>query len=291
MGKQYVSTSPEVRLDPALGEGVHLGCVKGHYRIQAFALETGVTVKTLLHYDRVGLLRPPRTASGHRIYRDGDRRRLDQILALKFLGLPLRQIRAVLDGRTLPLCQALRAQREALTADRDRLDKAIAAIRRVERAIADGRGSDAALLGELTASIVGGEAESVRHYFSDAAWAVSRHHFEEHPPDAWRRFYDDVADALDEDPSSARAEALLWRRYALLYGDTGGDVHLEREVREGFGRAWFDRDRWPAAVRQRIDAPRMLDIRAFLDRVSQRMFLKYGPDFYRQHMRGARSVA
>ena len=265
--------------------------MSARYRIQTFAGLTGVTVKALLHYDRIGLLRPPRTASGHRIYTDRDRHRLDQIVALKFLGLPLKQIRAVLAGQTLPISEALRAQRQALTADRDRLDRAIRAIHHVEAAIADGRGSNATVLLELTASIVGGEADSVRHHFSDAAWAVSRHHFEEHQPEAWNRFYDDVYAARHEDPSGERAEALLWRMYTLLNEETGSDVRLQREVREGFTRAWFDRDRWPASVRQRVDAPQMREIRAFLQRVSQMMFLKYGPDFYGQHMRGARAVA
>ena len=263
--------------------------VNAHYRIQTFAGLTGVTVKALLHYDRIGLLRPPRTASGHRIYTDRDRQRLEQIVALKFLGIPLKQIRMVLAGETVPLGGALRAQRQALTADRDRLDRAIQASHRAEAAIADGRGSNAVLLRELTASIVGGEADSVRHYFSDAAWAASRHHFEEHQPDHWRRFYDDAYDARHEDPSGERAEALLWRMYGLLSEETGSDVRLQREVREGFTRAWFDRDRWPPAVRQRVDAPRMREIRAFLHRVSQMMFLKYGPDFYGRQMRGARA--
>ena len=265
--------------------------MNARYRIQTFAALTGVTVKALLHYDRLGLLRPPRTASGHRIYADRDRQRLDQIVALKFLGIPLKQIRSVLAGQALPLCEALRAQREALTADRDRLDHAILAIRSVEAAIAGGRGSNATLYRELTAAIIGGETDSMRHYFSEAAWAVSRHHFEEHQPDEWRRFYDDAYAARHEDPNGERAEALLWRMYVLLNEETGSDPRLQREVREGFTRAWFDRDRWPEAVRQRVDAPRMRDIRAFLQRVSQMMFLKYGPDFYGQHMRGARAVA
>lgn len=265
--------------------------MKGHYRSQAFAALTGVTVKALLHYDRLGLLRPPRTASGHRIYTDRDRERLDQIVALKFLGLPLKRIRAVLQGQTLPLCQALRTQREALTADRDRLDRAIEAIERVETAIADGHGSDASLLRELTAFVWRTDADAVRHYFTDAAWRVCRHHFEDPWPPAWESFYADVGVALHEDPRGARAEALLWRMYGLINEDTAADVQLQREVREGFLRAWGNRDRWPAALQHRVDTAEMRDIRGFLARVSQMMFLKYGPDFYRQYQHGARSVA
>lgn len=260
------------------------------YRIQAFAAVTGVTVKALLHYDRLGLLRPPRTASGHRIYTPRDRQRLDQIVALKFLGLPLKQIRAVLQGETLPLCQALRAQRERLSADRDRLDRAVEAIQRVEAAIAEGRGSDASLLRELTASILGSDVEAVRHYFTEAAWKVSRQHFEKPPREAWRAFYDDVVAALDEHPSSARAEALLWRMYAIINEDTRFDVQLQREIRDGFTRAWRDHDRWPPALRERFDRSRMRDVIGFLQRVQQLAFLKWGPDFYRQRQHSARCL-
>ena len=50
----------------------------------------GVTVRTLHHYDRLGLLRPAgRTAAGHRLYADRDLARLQQIVTLKFIGLPL----------------------------------------------------------------------------------------------------------------------------------------------------------------------------------------------------------
>ena len=264
--------------------------MKARYRIQAFAELTGVTVKALLHYDRLGLLRPPRTASGHRIYTEGDRERLEQIVALKFLGLPLKQVRAVLQGQTRPLCQALRAQRAALTADRDRLDRAIEAIQRVETAIADGRGSDASLLRELTAFVVRTDAHDVRQYFTDAAWRVCRHHFEDPPPPAWQAFYADVGAAIHDDPHSARAEALLWRMYALINEETGFDLRLQHEMREGFIRAWGNRDRWPAALQHRIDSIRMRDIFGFIARVSQMMFLKYGPDFYRQYQHGARCL-
>lgn len=263
--------------------------MKGRYRIQAFAVHAGVTVKALLYYDRLGLLTPPRTSSGHRIYSDGDGERLDQIVALKFLGLPLKQIRAVLDGQTLPLCQALRAQREALAVDRDRIDRAIAVIQRVEIASAEGHRSDAALLRQLT-DFVARDADEVRQSATDAAWRVSSHLFEGLSP-AWRAFYADVWEALNEDPCSDRAEALLWRMYGLINEETQFDLQLRLQVHEGFLRAWANRDRWPAALQHRVDTAEMRDIRGFLARVVQMMFLKYGPDFYRHRRHGARSVA
>src|SRR5215831_15227659 len=56
-----------------------------HYRIQEFAEMAGVTVKALHHYDRLGLLKPRRSAAGYRMYCEHDLERLEQIVALKFL--------------------------------------------------------------------------------------------------------------------------------------------------------------------------------------------------------------
>ena len=84
------------------------------YRVHEFAELAGVTVRTLHHYDRLGLLEPRRTAAGYRVYSVRDLERLEQIVALKFLGLPLRQIKLLLDQETLQLPDALRMQRTVL---------------------------------------------------------------------------------------------------------------------------------------------------------------------------------
>ncbi len=65
-----------------------------HYRIHEFARLAGVTVKALHHYDRLGLLQPGRTEAGYRVYCERDLETLEQIVALRFLGIPLKQIRS-----------------------------------------------------------------------------------------------------------------------------------------------------------------------------------------------------
>ena len=61
--------------------------------------------------------------------------RLEQIVALKFLGLPLKQIKCLLDRRA-PLSEALLGQRTVLQEKKQQLDRAISAIRDVEAVIA-----------------------------------------------------------------------------------------------------------------------------------------------------------
>jgi DNA-binding transcriptional MerR regulator len=79
-------------------EGARMSKMKGMlYQAKEFAALTGVTVRALHHYDRLGLLKPSgRTASGYRLYGAGDVARLQQIVTLKFIGLSLKQIKEVL---------------------------------------------------------------------------------------------------------------------------------------------------------------------------------------------------
>src|SRR4029450_7247786 len=59
----------------------------------------GLTVRTLHHYDRIGILRPTdRSPSGYRLYRSEDVQRLYRILALRQLGLGLKDIDGALAG-------------------------------------------------------------------------------------------------------------------------------------------------------------------------------------------------
>ncbi|MCP3475914.1 MerR family transcriptional regulator [Bradyrhizobium sp. CCGUVB1N3] len=70
-------------------------------RIGELADATGVTVRTLRHYEHTGLLAASqRTCGGHRIYDCESLRRVYHILALRELGFSLREIRKAMDGRT-----------------------------------------------------------------------------------------------------------------------------------------------------------------------------------------------
>lgn len=74
------------------------------WKVGELAALTGLTVRTLRYYDQIGLFSPSgHTESGHRLYTESDIARLQQILSLKELGLPLDQIKSVLAGEALSL--------------------------------------------------------------------------------------------------------------------------------------------------------------------------------------------
>lgn len=97
----------------------------GYLQVGALARATGLTVRTLHHYDAIGLLVPEeRSFSGRRLYSPADVRRLYRIVALRQLGLSLDDIAAILD-RDSDLAAAIR---EHLT----RVEETLAAQRRLK---------------------------------------------------------------------------------------------------------------------------------------------------------------
>ncbi|MBL0940475.1 MAG: MerR family transcriptional regulator [Gemmatimonadaceae bacterium] len=72
------------------------------FKVGALASATGLTVRTLHHYDEIGLLSPSeRTAAGHRLYSADDVQRLQQVQSLRAVGFPLEEIRHLLASRQI----------------------------------------------------------------------------------------------------------------------------------------------------------------------------------------------
>ncbi|MFJ4792889.1 MerR family transcriptional regulator [Kitasatospora purpeofusca] len=90
--------------------------------ISEVARMSGVTARTLRHYDETGLLPPARVgANGHRYYEERQLLRLQQILVLRALGVGLPEIDRILAARVDEV-DALRSHHQRLLAERDRLD-------------------------------------------------------------------------------------------------------------------------------------------------------------------------
>ena len=98
------------------------------FTVGELAKLTGITVRTLHHYDEIGLVVPSqRTPAGYRLYDDRDVIRLQQVLLFRELGLPLDEIAFAIDedGTREEL---LRKHREVLVAKRTRLDSMLSAL-------------------------------------------------------------------------------------------------------------------------------------------------------------------
>ena len=94
---------------------------------------TGVSVRTLHHYDAIGLLRPAKvTEAGYRLYDDAALARLQSILLFRELEFPLREIRDILDSPNFDPMDALTDQIRLLELRRQHLDGLIAHARTIQ---------------------------------------------------------------------------------------------------------------------------------------------------------------
>ena len=226
------------------------------YTAKAFSALSGVTVRALHHYDRLGLLRPKRTHNGYRDYGEQDLVRLEQIVALKFVGMPLRRIKALLDRDGQGLAGALRMQRSVLEARRGLLDQAIQAIRQAETAVASGQLPDAAILTKIIEVMeMQNDTEWTMKYYNDAAQAKIAERRQLWSPELqervsrqWLELIRDVETALGEDPAGEKGQALAARWTSLVEEFTGGDT----QVASGLKNLYRDSANWPGEAKQQM---------------------------------------
>jgi DNA-binding transcriptional MerR regulator len=235
------------------------------FRVHEFAQLAGVTVKALHHYDRLGLLKPRRAGSGYRIYVDDDLARLEQIVALKFLGLPLKQIKILLDRDTLQLPEALRMQRTVLEEKRRLLDCAIGAIANAESILRSGKPAGSAVLRKIIEAIemqmkTENATEFMKNYYREEAWTGFKALHRDWPSEEWSVLFRDIQASMPEGPESPRAQALAKRWRELRLTDCGGDP----KVHEGLTKAWADRQYWPDAVQDRFAEFNLYEISQFV---------------------------
>ncbi|MDP4143345.1 MAG: MerR family transcriptional regulator [Bacillota bacterium] len=99
------------------------------YKVKEVADIVGISVRTLHHYDQIGLLKPESISpAGYRLYTDKDLERLQQILFFKELDFNLQEIKEVLDSPGFDRKHALKAHRELLIEKKKRLEKIIKSV-------------------------------------------------------------------------------------------------------------------------------------------------------------------
>ena len=230
------------------------------FRIQQFAALANVTVRTLHHYDRLGLLKPThRSASGYRLYRNEDLGQLERILVLRYLGLPLREIADLLatggpdSEHNLP--STLARQVTVLRERRAGIDRVLQAIERaqqqLQKQLQTDAGPDWPLYQTILKEIHMQESQNWtdKYYSPEARQAIADRGAEWTPElqakitADWQQMYADVQSAMDRgvEPTSDEGKALAARWMALVGAFTGG----KPEVLEGLNKVYADRANWP----------------------------------------------
>jgi DNA-binding transcriptional MerR regulator len=227
------------------------------FQPREFAKRSGVTVRTLHHYDRLGLLKPTRyTRAGFRLYSEDDFARLEQIVALKFIGFSLNEIKNILKRGTSDLATTLRQQRQAIEEKRERLELAVMAIERAEYVVATSRAPRWETFAKIIEVInMQSNMDWTKKYYSEEAQSeiqkraatIPREVIEQAQRD-WATLISEVQAAVvaGEDPASEKSQALAARWSELIKAFTGGNP----EIQKGLNRMYGDRDNWPASMPQ-----------------------------------------
>ncbi|MBK8506692.1 MAG: MerR family transcriptional regulator [Saprospiraceae bacterium] len=99
------------------------------YTVKKLAQMSGVSVRTLHHYDKIGLLHPlMRTEARYRFYGEEELLKLQQILFYKELDFSLDAIKVILDDPSFEIINALKQQRSCLSQKKQRLEKLVKTI-------------------------------------------------------------------------------------------------------------------------------------------------------------------
>lgn len=202
--------------------------------VGALAKQSGLTVRTLHHWGSVGLLVPSqRTEAGHRRYGAADVARLQQIVSLRALGLPLAEIRRALDRGADPadvVAQHLarvRAQESAARRLGDHLD----GLARLLKARGAASTDDLLRLIHLTTTMETHYTPEQLDYLKQRREAVGEDRIREVEAE-WPRLMAEVRAAMDAGtpPSDPGVLDLMRRWRGLVAEFTGGDPGIKQSL-------------------------------------------------------------
>lgn len=187
-----------------------------------------VSVRTLHHYDRLGLLRPStRSEAGYRLYARPDLERLQQVLLYRELGLPLEEIAGLMDSPAFDRAEVLERQRAQLAARREQLG---AMVDLVDTTLATLRGERQMTHEELFEAFgdfdpAAHEDEARERWGETAAYAEAQRRTRAYAKDDWlryRRESDEVNESLaalleaGAPPDDPRAQEAVERHRLLI---------------------------------------------------------------------------
>ncbi|HET6733412.1 MerR family transcriptional regulator [Mycobacterium sp.] len=173
---------------------------------------TGVSVRTLHHYDHIGLVVPSvRTPAGYRGYTDADIERLHLVLVYRSVGLPLDEIRKLLDDADADVMAHLQRQRELLLEQADRLQHTIKAVEELMNAHREGIQLTAEEQVEIFGTTAFSDeyaAEAQERWGNTDAWKQSQQRVSKLTKQDWVNIKADV-DKLLADLAAAKREGVV----------------------------------------------------------------------------------
>lgn len=205
---------------------------------------TGVSVRTLHHYDDIGLLTPDdSTEAGYRLYSEDNLATLQQILFFRELGFSLKRIKELLESPSFDRQEAFEMQRRMLMDKREQLDSMIATI---EKTIQQGKGELVMKNEEKFKGFDFGKnpyEQEARERWGDKAVDESNKKAAQFGPELgeeMNRIYFKLAEIRHLDPFSDEAQAGIEEWFVLL--NKMGDYSLEAFA--GLGQMYVEDERF-----------------------------------------------
>lgn len=226
--------------------------IHGFISIGEMARRAGVSVRTLRHYDAIGLLAPSRiTQAGYRLYDQAALARLEQILYFRELGFTLEEVKAMMRSPDYDAREAMQRQKKLLEMQRLRID---AMISRLDEAIM-GMGSPRPEVFDMS------EIEKMKRQYADeakarwgstAAYQESEKRTAQYGKADWQeiqsgmeQMFAQFAAVRDLEPQDARVQTLVkdWQQYITDHMYTCTD-----EILAGLGQMYVCDERFKANI-------------------------------------------
>ncbi|WP_028593389.1 MerR family transcriptional regulator [Paenibacillus assamensis] len=216
------------------------------YKVKEVADLAGISVRTLHHYDSIGLLKPKKIEeNGYRYYNDDDLERLQQILFFKELEVPLVEIQRIIDHPSFDRKHALVSHRSMMLQKKHRLERLI---HTVEETLQSMKGAIAMTkedmfepfdMAEIEEHQKKYEQEVEEKYGHTDAYKESQEKTSTYTADDWKQIkhewdslYKQIAERMDKGPADEEVQALISEYRSLI---TANFYNCTLEIFRGLG--------------------------------------------------------
>jgi DNA-binding transcriptional MerR regulator len=228
------------------------------YTVSQLARMAGVSVRTLHHYEHIGLLKPSRRSeAGYRLYERQDLLRLRQILFFKELDLSLSEIQTILDDAEFDQIASLESHRQQLQGRMDRLARLLKTIdKTIQRLTEDEMTlTDQELYEGFTPEQIERYEREAREMYDPKLVAESERRVRSMSKAQWNGVKEEgdqvtraIAELADRAPTDPEVQALIARHHAWIEHFYPASAELYRGLGQGYAdhpefRAFYDKYR------------------------------------------------
>lgn len=211
------------------------------FKIGEIAKSAGITVRTLHHYDQMGILVPSGSReSGHRLYTEGDIERLQQVISLKSMGFPLSKITEVLVNGGPDLREVLAAHNESLEEQIRDLQQVKESINLMLMSLARDETLNTKELLQLMK-----EVQKMESTYTPEQLEKLKKRYAQYPDKvrevevAWPKLFEKFKKAMESglSPSDTKVQILAAKAQEYIDLFTGGDKEIEKNLDKAYSES------------------------------------------------------